>query len=460
LSNFPVEPRRWIRLTCCVICCVGFSGCKQEREKSGREVIKSLPYLNWHPVPATQRNKVAVSHHVPERSFQGLTLYNSRPRGRAALIDMQGREVHAWTSKDPQDAWAVIALHDRHLYAIVEHAMLVKLDWDSRLVWRSRLPFHHEIAFDAEGDLYSLATLKGTLHRRGFEITFIDQEVVVIGPYGRIVNRLPLYKIIANTAPLRRQVQRLVDLELLRISVKLAARSAAGQQRARLRRLETSLNDLQIPRIFQQTPRTDVERESLLALGPGFETKHHSAIQAQLSELRLDLLHPNAVQPLGRDFGQLFRRADLLLTFRELDALVVIRPQTRQVLWWWGPSDLERPHHGTVVDDDNFLVFDNGTFSGRSRLVELNPVTKTIVWQWASGSKKELFLSGEMGACQRLPNGNTLVSESMRGRVFEIKRDGELVWEFFNPDVTKTHRAAIYRATRLPDYRAAARGSR
>ncbi len=34
---------------------------------------------------------------------------------------------------------------------------------------------------------------------------------------------------------------------------------------------------------------------------------------------------------------------------------------------------------------------------------------------------------------QRLPNGNTLITESSGGRIFEVTRDGEIVWEFFNP---------------------------
>jgi hypothetical protein len=58
-----------------------------------------------------------------------------------------------------------------------------------------------------------------------------------------------------------------------------------------------------------------------------------------------------------------------------------------------------------------------------------------------------------MGAVQRLPNGNTLVTESEGGRVIEVTRDGEIVWEFHTP-----HRAGdedefiatIGRMRRLP----------
>ena len=33
---------------------------------------------------------------------------------------------------------------------------------------------------------------------------------------------------------------------------------------------------------------------------------------------------------------------------------------------------------------------------------------------------------------QWLPNGNLLITESMRGRAFEIDQHGEIVWDYFN----------------------------
>ena len=47
------------------------------------------------------------------------------------------------------------------------------------------------------------------------------------------------------------------------------------------------------------------------------------------------------------------------------------------------------------------------------------------------------FLNGfhtqTCGTIQRLPNGNTLISESDSGRAFEVDSDGRIVWEFYNP---------------------------
>ncbi len=43
------------------------------------------------------------------------------------------------------------------------------------------------------------------------------------------------------------------------------------------------------------------------------------------------------------------------------------------------------------------------------------------------------FFSPRMGNAQRLPNGNTLITESSFGRFFEVTREGEVVWEYVNP---------------------------
>ncbi len=43
------------------------------------------------------------------------------------------------------------------------------------------------------------------------------------------------------------------------------------------------------------------------------------------------------------------------------------------------------------------------------------------------------FYSPRISNAQRLPNGNTLICEGDFGRLFEVTRDGELVWEYVNP---------------------------
>ena len=69
------------------------------------------------------------------------------------------------------------------------------------------------------------------------------------------------------------------------------------------------------------------------------------------------------------------------------------------------------------------------------------------MWQYTS----EGFFSKTRGSAQRLPGGNTLVSESDTGHVFEVTPDGDVVWRFANPDVDEGGvRAAVWRMTRRP----------
>ena len=52
-----------------------------------------------------------------------------------------------------------------------------------------------------------------------------------------------------------------------------------------------------------------------------------------------------------------------------------------------------------------------------------------VVWSYAADGFHSSFLSG----AQRLPNGNTLITEGAPGRLIEVRPDGEVAWEFVNP---------------------------
>jgi hypothetical protein len=96
-----------------------------------------------------------------------------------------------------------------------------------------------------------------------------------------------------------------------------------------------------------------------------------------------------------------------------------------------------------------------------SRVLEFNPITKDIVWEYAPNLKSaadqksgfDLF-STNVSSAQRLPNGNTLIVEGTRGRVIEVTRDLEVVWEYISPylwdSTTPSVRNLVYRAYRVP----------
>jgi hypothetical protein len=82
-----------------------------------------------------------------------------------------------------------------------------------------------------------------------------------------------------------------------------------------------------------------------------------------------------------------------------------------------------------------------------SRVLEIDPVTMRRVWAYTAGAD---FFSTNISGAQRLPNGNTLITEGAPGRVFEVNAEGKIVWEYINPIVTNGRRGGIYRAYRVP----------
>ena len=55
-----------------------------------------------------------------------------------------------------------------------------------------------------------------------------------------------------------------------------------------------------------------------------------------------------------------------------------------------------------------------------------------VAWRW-TGTPDDPFYSEYSSHLQPLEGGNILVTESNAGRLFEVTRDGEVVWEYWNP---------------------------
>ncbi len=160
----------------------------------------------------------------------------------------------------------------------------------------------------------------------------------------------------------------------------------------------------------------------------------------------LDILHTNHIELFdGRlaDRSPIFERGNVLLSLRNLNAILILDKSMREILWLWGPGNLTFQHHPQLLDNGNLLIFDNGI--ERSRILEIDPLNLDIVWSYEADD----FFSEARGSAQRLPNGNTLITESDSGWVFEVDREGRIVWSFANPDVDESgNRGAIYRMTR------------
>ena len=67
--------------------------------------------------------------------------------------------------------------------------------------------------------------------------------------------------------------------------------------------------------------------------------------------------------------------------------------------------------------------------------------------------EEDPFFTATCGTAERLPNGNTLITESDNGRAFEVTPDKEIVWEFYNPHRAgpdDEYIATLFEVIRLP----------
>jgi hypothetical protein len=61
------------------------------------------------------------------------------------------------------------------------------------------------------------------------------------------------------------------------------------------------------------------------------------------------------------------------------------------------------------------------------------------------------FYSPFISSAQRLPNGNTLITEGSGGRIIEVTASHDIVWEYISPYWGKMMKInLIYRAYRVP----------
>ncbi|HIG10544.1 MAG TPA: hypothetical protein EYG30_02925 [Planctomycetes bacterium] len=167
----------------------------------------------------------------------------------------------------------------------------------------------------------------------------------------------------------------------------------------------------------------------------------------------LDLIHANSLEFLQR--AELFGRGDMyaegcvLVTARHQDCVLVMDWESGELIWSWGHGELLGPHGASWLASGNLLIFDNGLSRGWSRVIELDPRTEQIVWEYKSDFPED-FYSPSRGSCQRLANGNTLVAASTSGRAFEITPGGEIVWSWINPAREEGGQVAtVVRMTRL-----------
>jgi hypothetical protein len=145
-------------------------------------------------------------------------------------------------------------------------------------------------------------------------------------------------------------------------------------------------------------------------------------------------LPPNRWHTAG---DERFRPGNILVSGRNLNTIFIIDKASGEVVWQYSRGlDFQ---HEAVLDDqgllgDGLLVFFNNGLSNRysyrrSLVQAIEPPTGEVVWEYGS----DFFFSPVGGTAQILAGGNLVISSSQGGRVFEITRDGRIVWEWVPP---------------------------
>ncbi|MGC1404867.1 MAG: aryl-sulfate sulfotransferase [Thermodesulfobacteriota bacterium] len=395
----------------------------------------------------------------PDKTFNGYTLFCVEGYG-AFLIDMRGNVVHEWKDIGKVDH-PVKMLPGGHIMGatggmgrIIGHEDsndLAIADWDGKILWKyPKAGMHHD--FEREGNPV------------GYYVP--GQEPNVDKGKTLILSNKVVKKPRISDKPLLDDILYIVDEE-----GKIIWEWLASDHIEEMR--------------FSNEARNTLYRypNYVMSRTPGF--------------VGGDWIHVNTASWVGPnkwyDKGdERFHPDNIIYDGRQTNTTGIIDHKTGKIVWHLGP-DFESTrelreigvtvglHHAHVIPkglpgEGNILIFDNGGFGGfgapnpsapfglnnarreYSRIVELDPITMKIVWEYdanKAGSRDlAKFFSDYVSSAQRLPNGNTLICEGAFGRLFEVTPNYETVWEYINPYYyEKENFNMVYRAYRVPyDY--------
>jgi hypothetical protein len=372
------------------------------------EQLRAVPYVGLSE-EETEPEETGVKLYDPQKSWDGYNLYCIRSVGAAYLMDNHGREVHRWTYREKPMSGSrhavmndhVIMLEDGDAVILKKKEGLIRVGWDSTPLWEVELRAHHDVAPASDGTFYVLIN---ELHQhRGLEVWF--DVIVHLNADGREIGRWSTYE--------------------------------------HLEEIKTDLDP---------APFLDTALDSALVNPPGTEREVELLKKHIGNTYRYDYFHTNTITilpptPLG-ERDRRFQAGNLLVCFRNIDQIAVLEPDSNRILWSWGVGELEGPHHPTMLQNGHILVFNNGVKRVSSSIVELDPVSGQIVWEYQADPPRS-FYTFSRGSAQRLPNGNTLICVSDKAYAFEVTPEGETVWKWQNPVMVGNHCETFYRMMRL-----------
>lgn len=352
------------------------------------ERLVSLPYVDWSDEIAEPSESGATVYEA-EQVCPGYRLYNIAGTCELVLLDESFTEVHRWslaaagfadncrfwsrgTLLPDGDVIIVGAknIPDQPTWGATMGCYVARLTWAGDVVYCKYMPAHHDFEALPDGRVLTLTERFRSIPEYRTDADVLEGFVTMLSPEAEVVDELSLYDLWMNSPDV-------------------------------------------LP-VLQDVPIAEWGH------GPIVDTFHPNTVEWLKPEPELAAQHG------------LYRGDKVLVTVRFQDMVVIADWNTKKAVWGWGRGELDCPHGGTLVPGGNILIFDNGRGRRWSRVVEVDPRTDKIVWQYQAEERGEFFSSGG-GSNSRLPNGNTLIVESHKGRVFEVVPDGEIVWEFLCP---------------------------
>ena len=269
------------------------------------------------------------------------------------------------------DLWRRAYLYENgDLLAVIYGGGVVKIDHDSNLLWASEcIGAHHDLDVGEDGNIYVIGLDVNINEKYNPDAYIAEDYLFVLDPQGNTIEKISMLDLIANSS-YAPTLQRSTDSGGLRLNM-------TG-----------------------------------------------------------DVLHCNTIEYIREDrlpdgYDGPLRAGTILLSMRAIDLVCAVDLDDRSV--YWAESDLwHMQHQPTVLPDGSMLVFDNQGMGEASAVIQFDPATREVSWFY-SGDEENPFYSVGVGSCQRLPNGNTLITESMFGRAFEVTPEGEIVWEYYSP---------------------------
>lgn len=395
----------------------------------------------------------------PEKCFNGYTIFPTKGY-QAVLIDMRGNVVKHWGNLCDEEHPAKMLPGGHAMGATGKRGRLLGheesndlsiVDWDGNIVWTfPKAGVHHD--FQREGNPVGY-------YVPGMEPLLGRGKTLILS------NKIVKKKSISNK-PLLDDIIIEVDHDGKIIFEWLASKH---------------IKDMG----FSRLARTTMYRY------PNYRMTRTPGVVGG------DWIHINSASWLGPnkwyDKGdERFHPNNIIWDGRQTNTTGIISRKTGKIVWHLGPDYTStralrklKPtiglHHAHMIPKGlpgagNILILDNGGYGGygapnpgaptginnalrdHSRVVEINPLNLKVVWEYTAkkaGYRDNCrFYSDYVSSAQRLPNGNTLITEGAFGRLFEVTPKYETVWEYISPYYAPVENFnLVYRAYRVPyDY--------